>query len=127
MSEDTTPEHCGILVVGNGYRRPWGTGKTVQQARKNGYGIRKADHQTIYYFRHNNWAVNGYGSPVYPPDVEPPVAVTMYKGEIIKMTPAMTIMFEVDGVPSDVAHQALELASAKLPVSTRIVSRPGEQ
>jgi hypothetical protein len=86
MSENTTPEHNGILVVANNYRRPWGTGKTVQQARKNGYGIRKTDHQTIYYFRHNHWAVTGYGSPVYPPDVEPPVAVTMYKGEIIKMT-----------------------------------------
>jgi len=86
MSENTTPEHNGILVVGNGYRRPWGTGKTVQQARKNGYGIRKTDHQTIYYFRHSHWAVSGYGDPVYPPDVEPPVAVTMYKGEIIKIT-----------------------------------------
>ena len=84
MNENT--EHYGILVVGNGYRRPWGTGKTVQQARKNAYGIRKTEHQTIYYFRHNRWAVTGDGYPTYPPDVEPPVAVTMYKGEIIKMT-----------------------------------------
>lgn len=37
------------------------------------------------------------------------------------------IMFEVDGVPSDVAHEALKLAAAKLPVATRVVSRPGEQ
>ncbi len=37
------------------------------------------------------------------------------------------IMFEVDGVPADVATQALSLAAAKLPVQTRIVSRPGEQ
>ena len=37
------------------------------------------------------------------------------------------IMFEVDGVPQDVAHEALKLAAAKLPVATRIVSRPGEQ
>ena len=36
------------------------------------------------------------------------------------------IMFEVDGVPSDIAHEALKLAAAKLPVSTRIVSRLGE-
>lgn len=84
MNENT--EHNGILVVANTYRRPWGTGKTVQQARKNGYGIRKTEHQTIYYFRHNHWAVSGDGYPTYPPDVEPPVAVTMYKGEIIKMT-----------------------------------------
>ena len=84
MNENT--EHNGILVVANTYRRNWGTGKTVQQARKNGYGIRKTEHQTIYYFRHNHWAVTGDGYPTYPPDVEPPVAVTMYKGEIIKMT-----------------------------------------
>ena len=37
------------------------------------------------------------------------------------------IMFEVDGVPAEVATQALSLAAAKLPVQTRIVSRPGEQ
>jgi large subunit ribosomal protein L16 len=37
------------------------------------------------------------------------------------------IMFEVDGVPAEVAHQALALAAAKLPVQTRVVSRPGEQ
>ena len=36
------------------------------------------------------------------------------------------IMFEVDGVPQDVAHEALKLAAAKLPVAPRIVSRPGE-
>src|SRR6056300_1554286 len=34
------------------------------------------------------------------------------------------IMFEVDGVPAVVAHTALKLAAAKLPVQTRIVSRP---
>ena len=37
------------------------------------------------------------------------------------------IMFEVDGVPAAVAHEALQLAAAKLPVQTRVVSRPGEQ
>ncbi|GIR10412.1 MAG: hypothetical protein CM15mP21_6740 [Hyphomicrobiales bacterium] len=36
------------------------------------------------------------------------------------------IMFEVDGVPQDVAHEALKLAAPSCP-STRIVSRPGEQ
>jgi large subunit ribosomal protein L16 len=30
------------------------------------------------------------------------------------------IMFEVDGVEDDVANRALELASAKLPVRTKI-------
>jgi large subunit ribosomal protein L16 len=36
------------------------------------------------------------------------------------------IMFEVDGIPRDVAKQALTLAAAKLPVRTRFVSRFGE-
>ncbi len=33
------------------------------------------------------------------------------------------IMFEVDGVPADVARQAFELASAKLPLPTKFISR----
>jgi large subunit ribosomal protein L16 len=33
------------------------------------------------------------------------------------------IMFEIAGVPKDVANVALELAAAKLPVRTRIVTR----
>ena len=36
------------------------------------------------------------------------------------------IMFEVDGVPEDVARHALELGAAKLPIKTRIVRRIGE-
>jgi large subunit ribosomal protein L16 len=35
------------------------------------------------------------------------------------------IMFELDGVPEDLARLAFELASAKLPVKTRFVSRDG--
>jgi len=37
------------------------------------------------------------------------------------------IMFEIDGVPQDLAKSALELAAAKLPVQTRFVSRIGEE
>jgi large subunit ribosomal protein L16 len=33
------------------------------------------------------------------------------------------ILFEVDGVPADVANEALRLGAAKLPVKTKIVSR----
>src|SRR5258706_82477 len=33
------------------------------------------------------------------------------------------IMFEVDGVPDDIAREALMLGAAKLPVKTRIVTR----
>jgi large subunit ribosomal protein L16 len=37
------------------------------------------------------------------------------------------IMFELDGVPGDLAKRAFELAAAKLPVETRFVTRPGEE
>ena len=33
------------------------------------------------------------------------------------------IMFEVDGVPDDIAREALRLGAAKLPIRTRIVTR----
>src|SRR6476661_4278562 len=33
------------------------------------------------------------------------------------------ILFEIDGVPADVAHEALRLGAAKLPVRTKVVSR----
>ena len=36
------------------------------------------------------------------------------------------VMFEIDGVPSDVAHTALNLGSSKLPLQTKIIKRPGE-
>jgi large subunit ribosomal protein L16 len=36
------------------------------------------------------------------------------------------IMFEMDGVPMDVAKRAMELAAAKLPVKTKFVTRLGE-
>lgn len=36
------------------------------------------------------------------------------------------ILFEMDGVPLDVAKRAFELAAAKLPIRTRFVTRIGE-
>ena len=33
------------------------------------------------------------------------------------------IMFEIDGVPVDLAKRAFELASAKLPITTRFIAR----
>jgi large subunit ribosomal protein L16 len=36
------------------------------------------------------------------------------------------IMFELDGVPHDLAKRAFELAAAKLPIQTRFVARLGE-
>ena len=36
------------------------------------------------------------------------------------------IMFEIDGVPDDVAREALTLGAAKLPIKTRFVQRIAE-
>ncbi len=35
------------------------------------------------------------------------------------------IMFELDGVPEDMAREAMELAAAKLPIKTKFVKRIG--
>jgi large subunit ribosomal protein L16 len=37
------------------------------------------------------------------------------------------IMFELDGVPADIAREAFDLAAAKLPIATRFVIREGEE
>src|SRR6185437_11701280 len=37
------------------------------------------------------------------------------------------IMFELDGVPAALAKEAFDLAAAKLPISTRLVARLGEE
>jgi large subunit ribosomal protein L16 len=37
------------------------------------------------------------------------------------------VMFEVDGVPVEVARRAFELAAAKLPLKTKFVTRLGEE
>jgi large subunit ribosomal protein L16 len=36
------------------------------------------------------------------------------------------IMFEIDGVPSDLARTALTLGAAKLPIRTKFVARMGD-
>ena len=35
------------------------------------------------------------------------------------------IMFELDGVPDDIAREALKLGAAKLPIKTKVVTRIG--
>ena len=68
------------------------------------------------------------------PDVpvsKKPTEVRMGKGKgspefwVCRVKPGR-IMFEIDGVSAHLAHQALKLASAKLPLDTRIVQRIGE-
>ncbi len=65
------------------------------------------------------------------PVTKKPTEVRMGKGKgsveywAAKVKPGR-IMFEIDGVPEDVAREALALGAAKLPVKTRIVKRIGE-
>ncbi len=68
------------------------------------------------------------------PDVpvsKKPTEVRMGKGKgspefwAAKVKPGR-IMFEIDGVPADVAREALRLGAAKLPIKTRFVARIGE-
>jgi large subunit ribosomal protein L16 len=68
------------------------------------------------------------------PDVpvsKKPIEVRMGKGKgapeywVCRVKPGR-IMFEIDGVPVDVAREALALAAAKLPVQTRIIERIAE-
>src|SRR5580765_6750941 len=68
------------------------------------------------------------------PDVpvsKKPTEVRMGKGKganefwAAKVKPGR-IMFEIDGVPADIAKEALALAAAKLPIRTRFVQRIAE-
>ncbi len=58
-----------------------------------------------------------------------PAEVRMGKGKgspefwVAKVKPGR-VMFEVDGVPENLAREALALAAAKLPISVKFVSRP---
>jgi len=69
---------------------------------------------------------------VFPdlPVSQKPTEVRMGKGEgapeywAARVLPGR-IMFEIDGVPDDIAREALRLAAAKLPIKTRIVARFG--
>ena len=60
-----------------------------------------------------------------------PAEVRMGKGKgnpeywVARVKPGR-IMFEIDGVADDLATEALKLASAKLPLDTRVVKRLGE-
>ena len=60
-----------------------------------------------------------------------PAEVRMGKGKgapelwVCRVKPGR-IMFEIDGVPSTLAREALSLAAAKLPIKTRFVQRIAE-
>ena len=68
------------------------------------------------------------------PDVpvsKKPIEVRMGKGKgtpelwVCRVKPGR-IMFEIDGVPIQIAKEALALAAAKLPIKTRFVARIAE-
>ncbi len=68
------------------------------------------------------------------PDVpvsKKPTEVRMGKGKgapeywVCRVKPGR-IMFEMDGVPANIAREAFALGAAKLPISTKIVTRLGE-
>ncbi|MFC4271053.1 50S ribosomal protein L16 [Sneathiella chungangensis] len=68
------------------------------------------------------------------PDVpvsKKPTEVRMGKGKgspeywMVRVQPGK-IMFELDGVPLEIAREAFERGSAKLPIKTRFVTRLGE-
>ena len=68
------------------------------------------------------------------PDVpvsKKPIEVRMGKGKgnpelwVVRVKPGR-ILFEVDGIPLEVAREALTLAAAKLPVKTRFIERIAE-
>ena len=48
------------------------------------------------------------------------------KKELSENSPLASRLFEIDGVSWDLANEALKLASAKLPINTRIVRRLGD-
>ena len=70
---------------------------------------------------------------VYPdvPVSKKPIEVRMGKGKgtpeiwVCRVKPGR-ILFEVDGIPVEVAKEALGLAAAKLPVKTRFIERIAE-
>jgi len=66
------------------------------------------------------------------PITSKPAEVRMGKGKgnldhYVARIRAGRIMFEMDGVPQQLAYEALRLAAQKLPVATRTVTRPDYQ
>jgi len=63
------------------------------------------------------------------PITKKPAEVRMGKGKgspeywVATVKPG-TVMFEIDGVPFDVAQEALRLAAQKLPVTTKFIVKP---
>ncbi len=69
---------------------------------------------------------------VFPdvPVTKKPAEVRMGKGKgtpeywVCRVKPGR-VMFEMEGVPADIAEEAFELAAAKMPIKCKVVSRIG--
>ena len=66
------------------------------------------------------------------PITSKPLEVRMGKGKgaldhYVAVIKPGRVMFEIDGVPEDIAREALRLAAQKLPVLTKVVQRPDLQ
>ena len=66
------------------------------------------------------------------PITSKPLEVRMGKGKgnldhYVALVQPGRVMFELDGVPREVAEEALRLAAQKLPVKTRTITRPDYQ
>ncbi len=70
---------------------------------------------------------------IYPdvPVSKKPLEVRMGSGKgapelwVVRIKPGR-ILFEIDGVPTQIAREALDLAAAKLPIKTRFIERIAE-
>src|ERR1700691_1838863 len=70
---------------------------------------------------------------IYPdvPVSKKPLEVRMGSGKgapefwVVRVKPGR-ILFEIDGVPTQLAREALDLAAAKLPIKTRFIERIAE-
>ena len=70
---------------------------------------------------------------IYPdvPVSKKPLEVRMGSGKgapefwVVRIKPGR-ILFEIDGVPTQIAREALDLAAAKLPIRTRFIERIAE-
>ena len=71
--------------------------------------------------------------PGFPgcPGSKKPLEVRMGSGKgapelwVVRVKPGR-ILFEIDGVPTQIAREALDLAAAKLPIKTRFIERIAE-
>ena len=106
---------CGLITLEPG----WITSRQIEAAR-------------VALTREMNRGGKGW-IRIFPdqPITKKPAETRMGKGKgnpegwVVVVKPGR-VLFEVEGIPHDLARVALKLASAKLPVRTKFVTREGE-